>query len=54
LADTPLSLEQKHYINTIQSSCEALLRIINDILDYSKIEAGKLTLKKPILICINY
>ena len=42
LADTPLNQEQKHYINTIQSSCEALLRIINDILDYSKIEAGKL------------
>ena len=45
LADTPLNIEQKHYINTIQSSCEALLRIINDILDYSKIEAGKLTIE---------
>lgn len=45
LADTPLNIEQKHYINTIQSSCEALLRIINDILDYSKIEAGKLDIE---------
>jgi signal transduction histidine kinase/AmiR/NasT family two-component response regulator len=46
LADTPLNIEQKHYINTIQSSCEALLRIINDILDYSKIEAGKLAIEQ--------
>ena len=45
LADTPLNVEQKHYINTIQSSSEALLRIINDILDYSKIEAGKLDIE---------
>ena len=45
LADTPLNIEQKHYINTIQSSCEALLRIINDILDYSKIDAGKLSIE---------
>lgn len=46
LADTPLNYEQKHYINTIQASCEALLRIINDILDYSKIEAGKLAIEQ--------
>lgn len=45
LADTSLGIEQKHYISTIQSSCEALLRIINDILDYSKIEAGKLEIE---------
>lgn len=45
LADTPLNTEQEHYINTIQSSSEALLRIINDILDYSKIEAGKLDIE---------
>ncbi len=46
LADTPLNIEQKHYTNTIHSSCEALLRIINDILDYSKIEAGKLEIEQ--------
>lgn len=45
LIDTPLNYEQKHYVNTIQASCEALLRIINDILDYSKIEAGKLAIE---------
>ncbi|WP_380055295.1 ATP-binding protein [Falsihalocynthiibacter sp. SS001] len=44
LADTPLSEEQKLYINTIKHSGEALLVIINDILDYSKIEAEKLSL----------
>ena len=43
---TPHSTEQREYITTIQSSSEALLRIINDILDYSKIEARKLSLEK--------
>ncbi|MEQ9259366.1 MAG: response regulator [Roseovarius sp.] len=44
LMDTALSEEQKLYAETIKSSGEALLVIINDVLDYSKIEAGKLTL----------
>ncbi len=44
LCDTELSGEQKLYADTIRSSGEALLVIINDILDYSKIEAGKLAL----------
>ncbi|WP_170106837.1 hybrid sensor histidine kinase/response regulator [Agitococcus lubricus] len=45
LADTDLDTEQQHYTQTIHASCEALLRIINDILDYSKIEAGKLAIE---------
>jgi len=44
LNDTPLSDEQRLYVDTVKSSGEALLVIINDILDYSKMEAGKLTL----------
>lgn len=44
LADTDLSEEQTLYIDTIKSSGEALLSLINDVLDYSKIEASKLTL----------
>ncbi len=41
LASTPLNDEQKNYLNAIQSQAENLLVIINDILDYSKIDAGK-------------
>ncbi|ACL06137.1 multi-sensor hybrid histidine kinase [Desulfatibacillum aliphaticivorans] len=46
LEDTPLNNEQKDLLQTISSSAESLLRIINDILDYSKIEAGKLDLER--------
>jgi CheY-like chemotaxis protein len=44
LCDTDLSEEQRLYAETIRSSGETLLVIINDVLDYSKIEAAKLTL----------
>lgn len=40
-----LTREQKKYIGIAQSSANALLTVINDILDYSKIEAGKMTLE---------
>jgi signal transduction histidine kinase/DNA-binding response OmpR family regulator len=42
LLDTPLTPEQREYAATVHSSADSLLTIINDILDYSKIEAGKL------------
>ncbi|MEL6464840.1 MAG: response regulator [Pseudomonadota bacterium] len=44
LGDTGLSEEQQLYVDTIKNSGEALLVIINDVLDYSKIEAKKLQL----------
>lgn len=44
LNDTTLNDEQKLYATTIKNSGEALLVIINDVLDYSKIEADKLVL----------
>jgi len=42
LEDTGLSDEQKDFVQTAHKSAEALLAILNDILDLSKIEAGKL------------
>ncbi len=44
MSDTELSEEQRLYADTIKNSGEALLVIINDVLDYSKIEADKLVL----------
>ncbi len=45
LTDTILDENQKEFVRTIQTESSALLSIINDILDYSKIEAGKLKIE---------
>jgi PAS domain S-box-containing protein len=45
LLDTPLDQEQRRYAETVRSSGESLLAILNDILDISKIEAGKVELE---------
>jgi two-component system, sensor histidine kinase and response regulator len=45
LFDTNLSDEQREFLKTIHGSTETLLSIISDILDYSKLDAGKLTIE---------
>lgn len=44
LERTPLSAEQQEYLTHISHSGDSLLAIINEILDYSKVEAGKIQL----------
>ncbi|WP_412068488.1 response regulator [Rubrivirga sp. IMCC43871] len=46
LLDTALDREQHDFVETIRASGDALMTIINDILDYSKIEAGMLDLER--------
>jgi len=45
LLGTELNSEQREFTETIRNSGDSLLSIINDILDYSKIEAGKVDLE---------
>lgn len=45
LRSTELDPQQERYVSTIQNSGSALLGVINDILDYSKIESGKLEIE---------
>ncbi len=45
LLSTPLDTEQREYANIIRGSADALLTVINDILDLSRVEAGRMELE---------
>ncbi len=46
LQSSQIQGEERNYLNTIKQSSDNLLHIINEILDYSKIEAGKIEFKQ--------
>lgn len=46
LLETSLTGRQRFYADTVRASAESLLSLLNDILDYSKMEAGKLELEE--------
>lgn len=45
LAFTPLTPEQQTYVQAIRTSAESLLKLVNELLDLSRIEAGRLVLE---------
>lgn len=48
LQTTELSEEQKEYLRISQASSEALLNVVNEILDYTKLEAGRMGLEETV------
>ncbi|HRJ48620.1 MAG TPA: ATP-binding protein, partial [Opitutaceae bacterium] len=45
LLDTPLTSEQKEYLQTIHLSAEAMIQLTSDMLDFARIESGKFRLE---------
>jgi len=43
--DTPLTADQRECLETVKTSAQSLLTILNDVLDFSKVESGKLELE---------
>ena len=52
LLDTPLTSDQEEYLGLVKTSALSLLHSLNDLLDFAKIEAGKLTLE-PLLFSLR-
>ncbi len=50
LSTTDLDTEQEGYARTIQTSCEALLEVLNDILDFTLLERGKMSISQDPLV----
>jgi PAS domain S-box-containing protein len=50
---TDLSREQAEYLNTIRNASKHLLRVVNDILDLSRVESGKLELEQSAFYLTN-
>ncbi len=46
LVDTPLDPKQRRYVDTINRAGATLMELLNDILDYTKVESGKLQLER--------
>ncbi len=46
LQQTPLAAQQADFVSAIRSSAESLLLVINDVLDFSKIESGRMELER--------
>ncbi|NLF17743.1 MAG: response regulator [Lentisphaerae bacterium] len=46
LRETPLNEQQRQYLRVIESSARSLLRVINEILDFSKLSAGRMDLEE--------
>ncbi len=52
LRTTPLNMEQRHLVQTMNQAGQTLINVVNDILDFSKLEAGKLDLS-PHVFSLN-
>ena len=46
LHDSRMTDEQRHFVSVLRSSAHSLLTVLNDVLDYSKIEAGRLDMER--------